>query len=488
MKKKFGFSLAEMMIVMLIVAIVLAATAPMITRKVSRERSDKIFDMLNVDPTNAVEYVKGRNQRIFMNGRTDGYIGIRETGETIPSNSVLFGKSSYSDSAKSLIGIGFDTTIGNNSVVIGYKAAAPDDSVVIGITAGKNSSGDTGTGNNIVAIGKAAGAGTNGVAIGYDSTAGQRAVAVGFKSKSSSSNATAIGYNAVAEYANSTAIGAGARTEYENTLVLGTEQDTVYIPGNLIVGKTTMLAAKSVLDGKAYPLYAMTRYGHDGDGRQITDLLSVAEHNHADDYKGGADFPMAMIRKSTPGAQIGPYVYYGRSWKSGHGDNQKICPPTSGTGDWKRIGNGNCSTPGDTARDLLYSDIRLKDVGETFTSGLNELNKLNFYHFTFKDDKDKTPQVGVIAQDLQKVFPNAVTTAEDGYLKIRWDEMFYSVINAVKELNSKISAMADKVQNISNELANLKSTVEKQQVIIDNQQTKIKDLSVRIEKLEHYNK
>ena len=68
---------------------------------------------------------------------------------------------------------------------------------------------------------------------------------------------------------------------------------------------------------------------------------------------------------------------------------------------------------------------------------MEELSKLNFYHFTFKKDENKTPQVGVMAQDLQKVFPDAVTADEEGYLRIRWDEMFYAVINAVKELNAK---------------------------------------------------
>lgn len=50
--KRKGFSLVEMMVVMLLIAVVLAASAPMITRKVSRERSDKIFDMLGTDPNN----------------------------------------------------------------------------------------------------------------------------------------------------------------------------------------------------------------------------------------------------------------------------------------------------------------------------------------------------------------------------------------------------------------------------------------------------
>ena len=302
--KKRGFSLAEMMIVLMIVAVVMAATAPMITRRVSRERSDKIFDILNVDPTNAVEYVKGRNQRIFMNGRTDGYIGIRETGETIPKNSVIFGKSGFGSGANSLIGVGFDTTIGSNSVAIGYKAVAPDDSVAIGTASGKNSSGDTGTGNNIVAIGKAAGAGTNGVAIGYDSTARQRSVAVGFNAQALSPKATAIGYNAVAQHESSTAIGVGARTSYANTVVLGTAEDTVYIPGNLIVAKTTFVGANAVSDSNKYPFYVMAHYGHDGDGRAITDLVDVVERNHADDYKGGADFPVSMLYSKIPGAQL----------------------------------------------------------------------------------------------------------------------------------------------------------------------------------------
>lgn len=91
-KMKKGFSLVEMMIVMLLIAVVLAASAPMITRKVSRERSDRVFDALSSDPTNAVEYIKGRGQRIFMNGRKDGYVGIVESGVTIPANSVLLGK------------------------------------------------------------------------------------------------------------------------------------------------------------------------------------------------------------------------------------------------------------------------------------------------------------------------------------------------------------------------------------------------------------
>lgn len=456
-KKLFGFSLAEMMIVLMIVALVMAATAPMITRKVSRERSDKIFDILNTDPANAVEYVKGRNQRLFMNARNNGYVGIRESGDTIPNNSVLFGYNILANNANSLIGIGFNTTNGINSVSIGNGAIAGKRSVAIGTNAKTENP-------NLLNP----------------------------TTMSPASNSVAIGYNARA-VSQATAIGYGARANNSYSVVLGTEKDTVYIPGNLIVGKSTFVGAQAVSDGKRYPFYAHARFGHDGDGRHIVDMINVIEANHGKDYKGGGDFAMAMLDRNIPGVRLGFYEFQTDSkWRSRYDDNQKMCPPRNNSGNWNRISNGRCATPTETGTDsLFFSDIRLKDVGEAFTGGLEELSKLNFYHFTFKKDKAKTPQVGVMAQDLQKVFPDAVVTADTGYLKIRWDEMFFAVINAVKELNTKIIALTDKLQVVTTDVETLKSTVEKQQLIIDEQdkvittqKTELENLSARVEKLE----
>ena len=126
----------------------------------------------------------------------------------------------------------------------------------------------------------------------------------------------------------------------------------------------------------------------------------------------------------------------------------------------------------------------MKNVGEKYTAGLDELKKLDFYHYTFKKDEAKTPMVGVMAQDLQKVFPDAVTKGEDGYLRIRLEDMFYAVINAVKELDSKISEIVSDVTSI-------KTTIKTQQETIDSLQkenaelkAEIKSIEKRIEKLE----
>lgn len=105
---------------------------------------------------------------------------------------------------------------------------------------------------------------------------------------------------------------------------------------------------------------------------------------------------------------------------------------------------------------ILTSDRRLKNVGDKFTAGLDEIRKLNVYNYTFKDDASKLPQVGVIAQDLRLVFPKAVTKDDSGYYQIRWDEMFYAAINAIKTLNSKIENIASQISKDKNRVAVLK--------------------------------
>ena len=96
----------------------------------------------------------------------------------------------------------------------------------------------------------------------------------------------------------------------------------------------------------------------------------------------------------------------------------------------------------------VISDRRLKYVGKESTTGLDKVRQLKVFNFTYKKDATKTPHVGVIAQDLQKVFPNAVQKGKDGFLTIRMEDMFYAVINAIKELDAKITALQKENQEL----------------------------------------
>lgn len=483
--KRKGFSLVEMMVVMLLIAVVLAASAPMITRKVSRERSDKIFDMLGTDPNNAVEYVKGRNQRIFMNGRKDGYVGIVETGVNIPTNSVLFGQNILSPfnyatketSANNLVGIGFGTTNYLNSVAIGYKAGAFTDAVSIGNGANGNEYGVAIGSNsqtrhkNSVAIGYSARTtGENAVAIGasqWGTEAGERSVAIGYGANARYERSIAIGANASVMGENSIAIGNNATAHYKNTVVLGDSNTTVFIPGNLVVNHAALIGRAA---GRNDNLY-FRPYAQE-DGRHFAVL-------NAGDWKG-EDSNVSLVQDDTNDdklvVRVGPYSTVTEWWRRDYKDNNRT-----------HI-NFEDPTRGNDPKSHRQSDIRLKNVGEPFTAGLNELEKLNFYHFTFKKDKDQVPQVGVMAQDLQKVFPQAVSKDDGGWLTIRWDEMFYAAINAIKELNTKVCAIAKDVTNLKTVTDEHTKTLESQAQTIEQQQVEIKELTARVEKLEQKRK
>lgn len=128
-----------------------------------------------------------------------------------------------------------------------------------------------------------------------------------------------------------------------------------------------------------------------------------------------------------------------------------------------------------------YSDARLKNTGRENSSGLEKIKQLKVFNYTFKTDENKTPRVGIIAQNLQKVFPDAVTKDKNGYLQIRMEDMFYAMINAVKKLDTKIANLIDKAKQNQ---TRIKILLEENQTLKEENQILEKRLEVIKAKLE----
>lgn len=120
------------------------------------------------------------------------------------------------------------------------------------------------------------------------------------------------------------------------------------------------------------------------------------------------------------------------------------------------------------------SDKKLKNIGKEYTSSLTEIKQLKPYNFTYKNDEKKTPRVAVMAQDLQKVFPNAVSKGQDGFLNIRMEDMFYAVINAIKELDAKIVALTETIKPVQQDNYQLKKENKELQKRLELLESKIK--------------
>ncbi len=126
---------------------------------------------------------------------------------------------------------------------------------------------------------------------------------------------------------------------------------------------------------------------------------------------------------------------------------------------------------------LKTSDIRLKENIVANSDAMAIVDKIQPYKYTFKNDKLAIPQVGVMAQDLQAYSPNSVSTDKDGYLSIRWDEMFYAAINSVKYLD-------DRTSYILSQLVDLEKMTEKVAASQKSTQDRIDNINRRINNLE----
>jgi hypothetical protein len=69
---------------------------------------------------------------------------------------------------------------------------------------------------------------------------------------------------------------------------------------------------------------------------------------------------------------------------------------------------------------------------------INKLNQLNGYLYQWKEDDSY--QYGVVAQELQKILPHAVSVTKQGIYTVAYNQIIPLLIEAIKELNKKLEA------------------------------------------------
>jgi hypothetical protein len=84
------------------------------------------------------------------------------------------------------------------------------------------------------------------------------------------------------------------------------------------------------------------------------------------------------------------------------------------------------------------SDKRLKKSIKTVGSALDKVGALRGVTFTWKDSN--TPAIGMIAQEVQEVLPEVVTTDDDGYMGIKYTNVIGVLVEAIKELKADFEA------------------------------------------------
>lgn len=575
-RKKEGYTIAEMMIVLLVLTVIFAAFAPVITKRrlssyksanaiwnkhnetkgfdayytpSDREYTGALFFGLKPDSHGTVTTTlrpfsrvvirsgpitsanKLQRQIQFRYGRS-GDANVQNYGNFAGSwlmdrqNVLLGGAYPNIDNtpdtitARDNVAIGYQsmnaiqTSLGNTALgsyalsnnisgkyntAIGYKAGSSITKTLyntfIGAGAGENASGEDVSYNTVIGYraGRSLSGGTNvfiGSRSGENATSASRNVAIGYETLQESSGEyniamgagalkeatsggynVAIGYNACSEVTTGfykTCIGANSGPHAGSTAenYLNARTDKV---------QRTYIGSKP----KSY-------YGGDA----VMEIHNVGGTNNALENSPSVKSNTTTVINGNLIVRGRTYITVGNTlWnfnkvnpKGGHDSTDRAYGYYTNEIGEARVNKSQTSYNFGTGVSLTSSpsssDRRLKNIGTKSIAGLKEINQLKIYNYTFKNDKSNHPQVGVMAQDLQKVFPNSVFEGPDGYLRIRWDEMFFASINAIKELDKKIVNLVNRATKVETQIAKL----EQENVELKNQ---VNALNARVEKLKN---
>jgi hypothetical protein len=108
----------------------------------------------------------------------------------------------------------------------------------------------------------------------------------------------------------------------------------------------------------------------------------------------------------------------------------------------------------DASNDIVAystSDQRLKENVTPIENALEKVKTLTGVEFDWKEETAHVHgyhghDVGIIAQDVQAVLPEAVRTNESGYLSVRYEKMIALLIEANKELAARVELLEQKLK------------------------------------------
>ena len=257
------------------------------------------------------------------------------------------------------------------------------------------------TGNYSIAMGRTTTAsGANSTAIGNSTTAsGASSTAIGNSTTASAFNSTAIGNSTTASGSTSIAMGSNSTASGANSAAMGSNS-TASDYGSLVIGQ------------------------YNSSGSSVTN--SATAFNTAN--------TAFVIGNGTNG--------------SNQSDAFKVLFSGETT-----IGN-NLEVKGNV---LVSSDARLKANIVSLGSTLAKLLLIDGKRYTMK--KDGKQNIGVLAQDIQKVFPELVSTDDRDMLAVNYQGLVPVLINGLKEQDAKMKEQDAKMKEQQKRLERLEAII-----------------------------
>jgi len=382
-----------------------------------------------------------------------------------------------------------NNTTANNNTAVGYRASHDNTTGTRNVSMGKDAMYQTTTGSDQVGIGYEAltrnTTGANNVAIGKETlsrnTTGNHNVAVGYEagySNTTGTNNTVIGRDA--GYSNQTADGnvfmgeyAGRNTTNSNNTFLGTSSGWQVTSGqkNTIIGRYNgnqggldirTLSNRIVLsDGDGNPRHYVNAsgdqafstvdmttsngsvgrvYAYEAPSNNLCNIYHLNSASHQVIFEarrnGRTNERMSQINIGENGSSQGEVTIFSSTANANLSGGVVVA---NGATSWSSA-----------------SDTRLKTITGTYDNALQDIANIEPIKFTWKADSTNQPNVGVSAQSVQAVVPEAVDARknlltpddETEYLSVKYTELIPLMIASIQELSAKNDALEARIATL----------------------------------------
>lgn len=123
------------------------------------------------------------------------------------------------------------------------------------------------------------------------------------------------------------------------------------------------------------------------------------------------------------------------------------------------------------------SDIRLKENIQPLNYSPQNLKQLQAYRYTWKENRfGSEPQIGLIAQEVEKAYPELVQIRSDGYKGINYQGLIPVLVEAVNAQQDSISRQEARNQSLQQQVNKLEENIEAQSAVLQELQAQVEQL------------
>jgi hypothetical protein len=301
-------------------------------------------------------------------------------------------------------------------------------------------------------------------ALGYSSvTNAESATAMGYATLASGIGSTAMGLSTVASGSGSTSMGSSTTSSGYFSTALG-YNTTAQCYASMVLGRYNINAGLSDEWNFWDPVFVIGN-GSSADTR--SNAMTV--------YKNGiADFGWFInLNKTSTGDALkvsdAQAIWYDGTYFSwGYGGTYNVFARKVSVGTTSNPGSYSLYVSGDAYSTGSWggSDIRWKKNLIPLQNVLPELQNLQGVRYNWRTDEypemnfEKETQIGLVAQEVEKIFPELVRTDGNGYKAVSYEKLSVVLLEGIKEQQQQIKSQQEQIDRLEKMVSDIEAKLD----------------------------